>query len=118
MVAPIPASHNLNESVESVKTKYWVDSDKPEIVCGWVLPNPTTAEYSTTSPLENPWLAKLIEKSEVEIPAGFTNSFLFVKDPPSRTLTSDKVFFASPVWNFWVPFKAVVPKEIVLIPNV
>ena len=85
---------------------------KPEIFCGCVDPSPTTDAYSTISPLEKPWLVKLIKLCDVEIPDGFTKSFLFVNVPPSITFISEMVFFAVPVKNLWVPLREVVPKEI------
>ena len=72
-------------------------------------------EYSTISPLENPWFSKLIKLLDVEIPDDFTKSFLLVNFPPSKTFISEIVFFSFKVTNFWVPVKDDDSKVIALV---
>ena len=92
--------------------KYWLVVVNPEIVCGCVVPNPTTGEYSTISPLKNPWLLKFIVFCEVEIPVGLTKSFLFVNDPPSIIFISETVFVADSITNLCIPLVESFAKEI------
>ena len=78
-----------------------------------------SAEYSTTSPLWNPWFLNLIVSKEVEIPADLTLNLRWVyPEPSSNTLTATNVFLLS-VLNLWIPLAAVsVDNPTVLIPAV
>ena len=76
-----------------------------------------SAEYSTNSPVSNPWLLKVITFDAVDIPVGLTLSLRWVyPEPSSRTLTATRVFLFS-VLNLWIPLAAVsVDKPTVLMP--
>ena len=78
-----------------------------------------SAEYSTISPLSNPWLSKNIVLNDEDIPAGLTLNLRCVyPDPSSNTFTATKVFLLS-VLNLWIPLAAVsVYRPTVLIPAV
>ena len=109
---PTPAFDNLNESSVIFWIMYEVVVVKPCI-------SVVSAEYSTISPLWNPWFLKLIVLYDVEIPAGFTLNLRWVYPEPSfSTFTATRVFLLS-VLNLWIPLAAVsVDNPTVLIPVV
>ena len=109
-VPAIPASAILNELSDNFLTIYELVVDNPWIAV-------VSAEYSTISPLLNPWFTKFIVLNEVDIPAGFTFNLRCVyPEPSSITLTAINVFLFS-VLNLWIPLAAVsVDKPTVLIP--
>ena len=74
-------------------------------------------EYSTISPLKNPWFLKLIVSYEVEIPEGFTLNLRWVyPEPELITLTDIKEFLFS-VLNLRIPLaEESVDNPTVLIP--
>ena len=78
-----------------------------------------SAEYSTISPLLNPWFLKVTTFNEVDIPVGLTLNLRCVyPEPSSKTLTATKVFLLS-VLNLWIPLADVsVDNPIVFIPAV
>ena len=75
------------------------------------------AEYSTISPLKNPWFLKLIVSYEVEIPVGLTLNLRWVYPVPEfKTFTDLRVVFVS-VLNLWIPLaEESVDKPTVFIP--
>ena len=92
--------------------------DNPEIVVGKVDPIPTAVEYTTLSPLLNPWLSKWTVFVIVLIPVGLTNTCLFSYPvPPSITLISFRVFSPLNNLNLWIPILLVVVNPTVLIPE-
>ena len=78
-----------------------------------------SAEYSTISPLWNPWFLNVITFEDVDIPAGLTLNLRWVyPEPSSKTLTATNVFLFS-VLNLWIPLAAVsVDNPTVFIPVV
>ena len=63
----------LKELLSSLITLYWLDVLNPDII------DPPAAKlYSIVSPLTNPWLAKVIVFSIVDIADGLTINLRFI----------------------------------------
>ena len=78
-----------------------------------------SAEYSTISPVWNPWFLNVTTFDDVDIPAGLTLNLRCVyPEPSSKTFIATRVFLVS-VLNLWIPLAAVsVDNPTVLIPAV
>ena len=76
-----------------------------------------SAEYSTISPLSNPWFLKVTTFNDVDIPVGLTLNLRCVYPAPSsKTFIATNVFLFS-VLNLWIPLAAVsVDNPTVFIP--
>ena len=99
-VPPTPAFANWKESSVNFLTIYDDVVDKPCI-------DDVSAEYSTISPVLNPWFLKLIVFNDVDIPDVLTLNLRWVyPDPCSITFTATNVFLLS-VLNLWIPLAVV-----------
>jgi len=90
-VAPTPTLINLKLSSSSFWIEYWTLVESPLI--NWLPSVVSSVEYSTTSPLLNPWFLNVSLLYWVDIPEDFILNFLcWYPEPDSITFTFFKVY--------------------------
>ena len=108
-VPPRPAFASLNELLSIFITWYWFSVDNPVII----LPS---VEYTTLSPLLNPWFLNIIESDSDDIPEDLTINFLLAYPSPLFKIVTPDSVFVGPILSLCVPELFNPLKASVLIP--